>query len=233
MLFSGLLGWLSAGAALQACRLLLGQRLQAAACALSTGAGSPSTFEALLLTPACCPPLVLALQMHVMYADVRDAPSSPGRLQRLQQLCAAGEAGRAAAALELVRRPRPHRACSQPAPPAMHRAAPPAVVAAFSQAGLVLPQDERAVKLHATLINTRYRQRSGGGGSGAQGEAQQGQPGQPRREQRQPFGGRGLLERHAAADFGTVQLPAVHISQRGAYDERTGFYRCFASLALR
>ncbi|PRW60326.1 activating signal cointegrator 1 complex subunit 1 [Chlorella sorokiniana] len=150
-------------------------------------------------------------QMHVMYLGVKDAPDSPGSLQRVQQLCAA-------------------------------------VVEAFSAAGLLLPQDDRAVKLHATVLNTRYRRRSSGSGSSGPGQAsgqaqQQGQQqpqGRGQWEQRRPFDGRQLLQRHGAVDFGAVQLPAVHISQRGqpagsasgVSDVATGFYRCAASLAL-
>lgn len=113
-----------------------------------------------------------------------------------------------------------------------------AVVEAFSAAGLLLQQDERAVKLHATVLNTRYRRRSSSSGGGGSGPGQQGQQrGQPQGrgqwEQRQPFDGRQLLERHGGVDFGAVQLPAVHISLRGQpYDSATGFYRCAASLPL-
>lgn len=114
-----------------------------------------------------------------------------------------------------------------------------AVAEAFSAVGLLLQQDERAVKLHATVLNSRYRRRSssssGGGGSGPgqQGQQQGQQQGRGQWEQRQPFDGRRLLERHGGVDFGAVQLPTVHISQRGQpYDSATGFYRCAASLPL-
>lgn len=106
---------------------------------------------------------------------------------------------------------------------------PTAVVEAFGQAGLLLPQDDRPVKLHATVINTRYRKRGGGGGGRPEGQAA---AGAQQREQRQPFDGRGLLQLHAAVDLGTVRLPAVHLSQRGKYDTETGFYWCADSLPL-
>lgn len=102
---------------------------------------------------------------------------------------------------------------------------------AFSQAGLLLPQDERAVKVHATVINSRYRLRAASAGGGGGPQHAQGQ-GRQQRDQRQAFDGRMLLERHAAVDFGEVSLPAVHLSQRGRYDAATGFYHCVDSLAL-
>lgn len=103
----------------------------------------------------------------------------------------------------------------------------PAVVEAFGASGLLLPQDDRAVKLHATVINTRYRRRASGAGQ-QQGQRQ----GQLAAEQRQPFDGRQLLQSFGELDLGTVQLPAVHLSQRGRYDTKTGFYQALDSLPL-
>lgn len=115
----------------------------------------------------------------------------------------------------------------------------PAVVAAFGQAGLLLPQDDRETRLHATVINTRYRRRASGNGDGGGqqqgGEQQQQQQAQQRRERgepRQAFDGRWLLERHGGLDLGSVALAAVHLSQRGVYDAVSGFYRCADSLPL-
>lgn len=102
-----------------------------------------------------------------------------------------------------------------------------AAVEAFAAAGLLLPQDQRPVKLHATLMNTRYRQKGGNSGS-----SEQQQQGQQRWEERRPFDGRALLERHGGLDLGAVALRALHISERGAFDAATGFYRCFDSLPL-
>lgn len=105
------------------------------------------------------------------------------------------------------------------------------MVEAFGQAGLLLPQDDRPVKLHATVMNTRYRRRSGGGGGGrVEGQVALGAQ---QHEQRRPFDGRGLLQQHAGLDLGTVHLSAVHLSQRGRYDPDTGFYWCADSLPLQ
>ncbi|GAB4816249.1 hypothetical protein N2152v2_003295 [Parachlorella kessleri] len=111
-----------------------------------------------------------------------------------------------------------------------------AVVAAFGREGLLLPQDEREVKLHATVLNTRYR-RPAPGAAGQpqqqrdrQQQGQQAQQGRPRID-RQPFDGRLLLEKYGDIDFGLVTLPAVHLGQRGKYGA-DGFYFCADSLPL-
>ncbi|KAG2430371.1 hypothetical protein HYH02_013733 [Chlamydomonas schloesseri] len=112
-----------------------------------------------------------------------------------------------------------------------------AVVEEFGRAGLLLPQDDRKVKLHATIINTRYRKRGaeqqGGGGGGdrqAGGGGGRGRHGhQP--FDRQPFDGRALLAEHGRLDLGIHTLQAVHLSQRGAYGE-DGYYRCVRQLPL-
>ena len=70
----------------------------------------------------------------------------------------------------------------------------------FGQVGLLLPQDNRAVQLHATIVNTRYCRRSGGSSrSGPGGQKQQERQGY---YQRQEFDRRQLLERHVGVDLG-------------------------------
>ncbi|PNW87945.1 hypothetical protein CHLRE_01g008000v5 [Chlamydomonas reinhardtii] len=110
------------------------------------------------------------------------------------------------------------------------------VVEEFGRAGLLLPQDDRKVKLHATIINTRYRKRGaeqqqGGGGGGSSSQQQRPQQG-GRPSDRQPFDGRALLEQHGRLDLGIHTLQAVHLSQRGAYGE-DGYYRCVRQLPLQ
>ncbi|GIL50546.1 hypothetical protein Vafri_6716 [Volvox africanus] len=114
------------------------------------------------------------------------------------------------------------------------------VVEEFARAGLLLPQDERKVKLHATILNTRYRKRPQAseavGGSGRRGEGPAGAAGAgsgptSRREERQPFDGRALLEEHGRLDLGIHTIQALHLSQRGAYGE-DGYYRCARKLDL-
>lgn len=105
-----------------------------------------------------------------------------------------------------------------------------AVLSAFASAGLLLPQDERAVKLHATIINTRYRRRGGGSTQPPPQQQLDGSGGGGNR--RQPFDGRALLTAHRDLSLGSLELPALHLSQRGSYDERSGYYKCAASLPL-
>ncbi|PNH12215.1 Activating signal cointegrator 1 complex subunit 1 [Tetrabaena socialis] len=100
----------------------------------------------------------------------------------------------------------------------------------FAQAGLLLPQDERKVKLHATVVNTRYRKRAPGG-AGAAPPAAAGGRQQQQREERQPFDGRALLAEHARLDLGIHCLEAAHLSQRGVYGP-DGYYRCAGKLSL-
>ncbi len=52
------------------------------------------------------------------------------------------------------------------------------------------------------------------------------------RYQRQPVDARQLLDRFATLDFGTHELPDMHLSQRGAFDEETGYYKCLHKLHL-
>ncbi|KAG2486288.1 hypothetical protein HYH03_014993 [Edaphochlamys debaryana] len=101
-----------------------------------------------------------------------------------------------------------------------------AVVEAFGGAGLLLPQDDRKVKLHATIINTRYRKRTDGAGAGGSAGGGGGRP------ERQPFDGRALLQEHGRLDLGIHTIEALHLSQRGAYGE-DGYYRCAKRLALK
>ncbi|GLI60817.1 hypothetical protein VaNZ11_002923 [Volvox africanus] len=114
------------------------------------------------------------------------------------------------------------------------------VVEEFARAGLLLPKDERKVKLHATILNTRYRKRpqaswatggSGRGGEGPAGAAGTGAGSTGRREERQPFDGRALLGEHGRLDLGIHTIQALHLSQRGAYGE-DGYYRCARKLDL-
>eukprot|EP00887_Chlorella_sp_A99_P003180 scaffold9.g3180.t1 len=108
-------------------------------------------------------------------------------------------------------------------------------VTAFSEAGLLQPQDERPVKLHTTVINTRYRKRAGGGPDGGAGGSagaghQQQRGGSD--QQRQPFDGRALLAAQGQLDLGVLDLPALCVSQRGRYDAQTGYYATAAALPL-
>lgn len=121
-----------------------------------------------------------------------------------------------------------------------------AAMEAFSQAGLVLRADRRPVKLHATLINTRYRQYKRAPRTAAEGHAQGGGHEDPsaaggedprkaggRRgpPQRQPIDATQLMQRFGAHDFGEVHIPGLHLSQRGVYGQ-DGYYHTLCSLPL-
>uniref|UniRef100_A0A7S0WY86 K Homology domain-containing protein n=1 Tax=Pyramimonas obovata TaxID=1411642 RepID=A0A7S0WY86_9CHLO len=85
------------------------------------------------------------------------------------------------------------------------------VVRAFADAGLLLPQDEKPVKLHATIMNTRLRRSS---------------------EARKGFDARKVLEVHGEGlDLGEQVLDSVHLSQRGVFDDN-GYYHCVAKAKL-
>lgn len=90
-------------------------------------------------------------------------------------------------------------------------------------AGLLLERDDRPVKLHATLMNTRLR-RTPKDAAGAT-------PPAPARES---FDARRVLEDHRRLDCGEHHLESVHLSKRGEFDVSLGgFYRCIASCPLR
>lgn len=89
------------------------------------------------------------------------------------------------------------------------------LVQEFASNGLLSPQDIRPVKLHATVINTRYAMRKAEAGA-----------------QRQQFDGRLLLQKLSSLDLGVVTLPAVHLSQRGSFDKETGYYSSLAVMQL-
>eukprot|EP00955_Chlamydomonas_euryale_P051997 355039-Chlamydomonas_euryale.AAC.2 len=86
-----------------------------------------------------------------------------------------------------------------------------------------LPQDTGPVKIHATLLNTRYRKRQ-----------QTPQPGvsQQQQQQRIPFDGRPLLAAMGGVEFGSLDVTELHLSRRGEYHKDTGYYVCEASVPL-
>lgn len=65
------------------------------------------------------------------------------------------------------------------------------------------------VKLHVTLINSKYRARS----ESASLESSE-STSKNTRQQRESFDGRDVLQKFADYDFGTVELTAIHLSQR-------------------
>ncbi len=84
----------------------------------------------------------------------------------------------------------------------------------FKDAGFLAESVSEDVKIHATLFNTRFRNNSG-----------------EKNEERTSFDARTILQGFGSFDFGSVRVPAVHLSQRGAYDAN-GYYHCVASAKL-
>jgi hypothetical protein len=52
------------------------------------------------------------------------------------------------------------------------------------------------------------------------------------RQERQPVDARQLLERFSGLDLGQIQLGEMQLSQRGQYEEGSGFYVCLHRLPL-
>eukprot|EP00775_Hariotina_reticulata_P012350 gene12350-12484_t len=112
------------------------------------------------------------------------------------------------------------------------------VVRSFKEAGLLVQGQAETVKLHATIINTRYRRASGQQQpETATAAADQNRAALPAhtggslKRERVGFSGRQLLTESADLELGKFEVPAIHLSERGAYDA-TGYYRCFGKLNL-
>ncbi|CAM6065628.1 unnamed protein product [Sphagnum tenellum] len=88
---------------------------------------------------------------------------------------------------------------------------------AFVESGLVLQKDqERSLKLHATLMNTTQR-RNRGGRQTFRG--------------RIPFDAREIVASFGAHDWGQHQISEVQLSQRFVYGEN-GYYHCCGSIPI-
>jgi hypothetical protein len=87
------------------------------------------------------------------------------------------------------------------------------------------------VKLHATIVNTRHRRPDK---DQPPQQQQQQDSGRQRRQQpeRKGFNGQKLLQDWQSIDLGEYEVPALHISKRGAYDPSSGYYACFEQLKL-
>ena len=96
-----------------------------------------------------------------------------------------------------------------------------AAVAAFTDAGLLSRMDaNKPVKLHATVMNTRLRNRGGRNGGGDN-------------SRRRTFDARRVMASHGDLDCGSVVVKTVHLSKRGEYDvDSGGFYRRVAEVRL-
>jgi len=81
------------------------------------------------------------------------------------------------------------------------------IVDTYKGYSMVTEEQDKKVKLHATLMNTRYRR-----------------PEQEEKYQRERFNAHGIITKYENIDFGTYRLENIHLSQRGAFD-KTGFYQ--------
>jgi hypothetical protein len=104
-----------------------------------------------------------------------------------------------------------------------------AVVDIYSGAGLLLERDDRPVKLHATLINTRLRRQTGGGGGGGGSDltATAGAGGAAaaagsQHKRHESFDARAVVAAHSTVDLGEAAAAAVHLSRRGEFDVDLG-----------
>lgn len=90
------------------------------------------------------------------------------------------------------------------------------IIDAYLEAGLALKQDaEKALKLHATLMNTRQRKRRQ----------------KERKRLSVPFDARDIFKKYGSMEWGEFLLPEVHLSQRFLYDDN-GYYHCCGSIPL-
>ena len=96
-----------------------------------------------------------------------------------------------------------------------------ACVRHFADAGLLSREDaNKPVKLHATVMNTRLRNRGGRNEGGDN-------------SRRRSFDARRVMASHGHLDCGSVVVKTVHLSKRGEYDvDSGGFYRRVAEVRL-
>lgn len=78
-------------------------------------------------------------------------------------------------------------------------------------------QDDKPIKLHATIVNTKYRKTS---------NQRQGQ------QAAVPIDARAMMETFGNVDLGVHPLPELHLSQRHKTGP-DGYYLCLGSLPLK
>ncbi|KAG8379980.1 hypothetical protein BUALT_Bualt07G0146000 [Buddleja alternifolia] len=84
---------------------------------------------------------------------------------------------------------------------------------AFIEAGLVMEKDaQHKLKLHATLMNVRFRKRKNKTG-----------------DQLDSFDARGIFDQYGSEEWGEYRVCEAHLSQMHAFDEN-GYYHCCASI---
>ncbi|XP_041968306.1 activating signal cointegrator 1 complex subunit 1 [Aricia agestis] len=105
------------------------------------------------------------------------------------------------------------RVCEQDAPPGTLQTLVDAVSQYFQKAGLMRREHDRDnVKIHATLMNSKYR-----------AEAQDSGEDDSSRPKRQPFDASKILAKYADYDFGVAEVTGMHLSQHHSMGE-DGYY---------
>ena len=87
------------------------------------------------------------------------------------------------------------------------------VASQFVAAGLLEQSDSEHVKIHATLINSKWRRGAGGGAGGSAGGGGRAPPGFGGRRERTPFDGSKVLTKFAKFNFGASPFTSVHLSR--------------------
>uniref|UniRef100_A0A6B2LAP0 K Homology domain-containing protein n=1 Tax=Arcella intermedia TaxID=1963864 RepID=A0A6B2LAP0_9EUKA len=93
------------------------------------------------------------------------------------------------------------------------------IVDQFKKHNLVSAEQDRPVKLHVTLFNTRYRRK------------EEEQPHPSAKVHRETFDAHGIINKYQDHDFGTLKIPELHLSQRSAYDKK-GYYKCVSKVVF-
>lgn len=87
----------------------------------------------------------------------------------------------------------------------------------FANAGLCSKREHGSVKLHMTVMNSRYAAKQIGDEKFARTY-----------ENRTPFDATALLREHGDFDFGKFTIDHINICTLHTEDEKTGYYECFA-----
>eukprot|EP01102_Stenamoeba_stenopodia_P002698 TRINITY_DN12558_c0_g1_i1.p1 TRINITY_DN12558_c0_g1~~TRINITY_DN12558_c0_g1_i1.p1 ORF type:complete len:419 (+),score=105.98 TRINITY_DN12558_c0_g1_i1:96-1352(+) len=101
----------------------------------------------------------------------------------------------------------------------------------FKLAGLISGRESEVdLKLHATLLNTRYRIDPKQSSSTSSTSTSTATP--THQQERIPFDATEILSKYGDRDFGEVKLDSVWLAQRGGKDPATGFYAAEEKIVL-
>eukprot|EP00026_Physarum_polycephalum_P010096 Phypoly_transcript_10247.p1 GENE.Phypoly_transcript_10247~~Phypoly_transcript_10247.p1 ORF type:complete len:378 (+),score=67.83 Phypoly_transcript_10247:179-1312(+) len=103
----------------------------------------------------------------------------------------------------------------------------------FCMAGLAPPQD-RDVKLHATFINTKLRESEDGKKDerGKRDERDGRRDGRREEKERMAIDAAPIFAAFGDVDLGTCKATGIHLSQRGEFEEKTGYWKSVATVKL-